>query len=519
MLNVISIGQGGTLNPAPGTIFEEMRPQSTQAEAPVVVASGSVSGPPQPDAGVALARIPFGARFSVPRLRVTLHPLAGRYALAALLAATLAEVIVAVAGPSVLVARSNATFPSWEAGPLHAIVGHITRDPRGLQIGFSLLVFGMLVAYLVALASVRTLSMRWIVACVIALHAILLMSPPQNLTDVFNYLGYARLGGLHHLNPYVHVIADEGRDPVYRFATWYHLPSPYGPLFTVASYGFAWMPLAAAYWTLKIFTVIASLTFIGLVWWCARLLGRDPRFAVLFVAANPIYLMYAIAGFHNDFFMLIPSTAAIGLLLARRDRAAGAALMIAVAVKFTAILLLPFLLIAAVPARRRWKVLTGAVVAAAPLAVMYYVAFGWHLPNLADQSTLLTPWSIPNLVGMLLGVGGGTPSLLRLANVALVVTVAVLLRRRREWLQGAGWSTLALIASLAWLVPWYAIWLLPLAALAGELRLRRAALILTAYVAFAFVPLTSIIESDLGINLMSGSAGQASIALQHKLEK
>ena len=53
--------------------------------------------------------------------------------------------------------------------------------------------------------------------------------------------------------------------------------------------------------------------------------------------------------------------------------------------------------------------------------------FGLSLPNLKDQSTLLTPFSAPNLVGMLLGVGGGTPGLLRLATVALVVTVALVL--------------------------------------------------------------------------------------------
>ena len=64
------------------------------------------------------------------------------------------------------------------------------------------------------------------------LHVILLMSPPLQLTDVFNYLGYARLGGLHHLNPYTHVIRQEFFDPIYRFSTWHNLRSPYGPLFT-----------------------------------------------------------------------------------------------------------------------------------------------------------------------------------------------------------------------------------------------------------------------------------------------
>jgi hypothetical protein len=497
-----------------------MRPESTQADGSVMLAAstaGIAAG--QADPSVALPRITFGERFSIARPRIALHPLAGRYALAFVMLGALTEVVFATAGPSVLVPRSNQTFPGWEAGPLSGIFGHITRDPTGLSIGFSVLVVLMLVAYFIVLASVRMMSMRLIVITVVALHLILLMSPPQQLTDVFNYLGYARLGGLHHMNPYNHVIAGELHDPVYRFATWYHLPSPYGPLFTVISYGLALLPLAAAYWALKIAAIVMSLTFIALVGWCAKLLGRDPRFAVLFVALNPVFLMYGLAGFHNDFFMLVPSTAAVALLLSRHDRAAGAALMLAVAVKFTAILLLPFLIVAATPALRRRNVLTGAVLAAIPLAVMYYIAFGFTLPNLADQSTLITPFSAPNIIGLVLGVGGAAPTLLRLANVSLVLSVALLLKRRREWLASAGWSTFALIASLAWLVPWYVVWLLPLAALGTSLRLRRVALAATVYVAFAFMPTTGMLLSKAHINLMGGSAGQASKVLQKKLEQ
>lgn len=498
-----------------------MRAESTPAEVSAALASGPVAraGAGQADPTVALPRLPFGGRLSFARPRVALHPLAGHFALAALLLGSLAVVVFATAGPSDLVPRSNVAFPGWEAGPLGGLFGNIALNSTTLGIAFSLVVIAMTVAYFVVLASVRSLSMRVIVVSVLALHLVLLMSPPLQLTDVFNYLGYARLGGLHGLNPYNHVIFNAVHDPVYRFATWYHLPSPYGPLFTAASYLLSWLPLATAYWVLKIATVLASLTFVALVWKCAKLLGRDPRFAVLFVAANPIFLMYGIPGFHNDFFMLIPSTGAIALLLARRDRAAGAALMIAVAVKFTAILLLPFLLLAATPVQRRVKVLIGAALAAVPLGAMYATMFGATLPNLADQSTLLTPFSIPNVVGTLLGLGGGTPGLLRLANVALVAAVALLLRRRRDWLGGMGWATFALIASLAWLVPWYVIWLVPLAGLASSIRLRRATLVLTVYLVFAFVPLTGRLLSMLGINLMSGPAGQASQTLQKKLEQ
>jgi alpha-1,6-mannosyltransferase len=190
---------------------------------------------------------------------------------------------------------------------------------------------------------------------------------------------------------------------------------------------------------------------------------------------------------------------------------------VAVAVKFTAVLLLPFLLLAARPARRRISVLVGAALAAVPLAVMYLSLFGLSLPNLADQSTLLTPWAIPNLIGLILHVGGGTPTMLRLANVALVVTVAVLVRQRRDWLEGAGWGTFALIASLAWLVPWYVVWLLPLAALATSYNLRRVAVVFTVYLVIGFMPETGTLLSKVGIDLMNSSAGHASQVLQRKL--
>jgi hypothetical protein len=503
-----------------GQYFQFMRPESNAPDSAVALASGPVAGvgAGAGEPAVAIPRLTLGARMHLRWPRVALHPLAGPVALGALVLGALLVVAFTTSGPTSLVARSDQTFPDWEAGPLHGLFAplHVSNS-TALSLGLSLVLVAMMLAYLVALNAAHTLSMRVIVLCVVALHVILLMGPPLTLTDLFNYIGYARLGGLHHLNPYTHVIEAELHDPIYRFTTWHNLSSPYGPLFTAASYLVAGMSLAAAYWSLKIVTVLASLSFVWLVWKCARLLDRDPRFAVLFVAANPIFLLYAVAGFHNDFFMLIPSTAAVALLLARRDRSAGAVLMVAVAVKFTAILLLPFLLIAAKPARRRVNVLLGAALAAIPLGVMYLSLYGLSLPNLADQSTLLTPWSVPNILGLVLGVGGGTPDVLRIANVALVLVIALLLRRNREWLSDAGWGTLALIVSLAWLVPWYVVWVLPLAALGTSLRLRRAALVFTAYLVIGFAPSTGTYLSKLGINLMNSPAGQASQTLQHKL--
>ena len=492
------------------------------ASVPGLVASvttGSAEG------AIALPRFPFaGVQLRLPRpgLRVS-HPAWGVAALGGIVSACLALVVLAGAGPNELVPSSSYAFPGWMSGPLHALFGPLKLSPLDLSYGLSALLVALTVAYGVALAAVRLLSMRVIVVAVVALHAILLLSPPLQLTDLFNYLGYARLGALHHLNPYTHVIAAEQYDPVFGLSTWHHLRSPYGPAFTLLTYPLGVLPLPLAYWALKAMTVLAGLGFIALVARCARQLGHDARFAVLFVAANPIYLVYELGGFHNDVFMLVPAMAAISLLLGGRDRRSGAVLMLAVAVKFTMVLLLPFLVLAARPPRRRARFLAGAAVGAVAVAAVSVAAFGLHLPNAANQTTIVTGWSAPNIAGLLLGFGGASSAFVALVDVGLVGVVCALVvsvaRGRRDWLSGAGLATLALIASMCWLMPWYVLWLLPLAAVGANLRVRRAALAVTVFLVLTFLPATGILSGRLHVNPMSSPADRAANAHARQLEQ
>ncbi|HEY5429112.1 MAG TPA: glycosyltransferase family 87 protein [Solirubrobacteraceae bacterium] len=496
-----------------------MREDSITGEQPVAVAAATVTGPGLAGAPAPVVRprvTPERSRRR-PRARVALGADAGRIAIGVLLIGTLAIVASAAAGPSILVPRSVQLFPAWEAGPLHLIVTRLITNPIVLGNVFSGVLVAMLGAYAVVMLAVRSLSMRTIAIAVLALNLVLLLSPPMQLTDLFNYLGYARLGALHHLNPYTHTIRQELFDPVYGFSSWHNLRSPYGPLFTALTYPLAFLPLPVAYWLVKLATVALSLAFSGLIWQCARQLGRDPRVAVAFVSLNPIFLIYAVEGFHNDFFMLVPMMGAISLLLARRERSAGAMIMVAIAIKFTAVLLLPFLLVAARSKPRRIGLVIGAAVAAIPLIALDLALFGLALPNLSQQSTLLTGFSIPNVFGLLLDGGGGTPALLKIAVVGVVLVVAHQFYRNHDWLAGAGWSTLALIASLSWLMPWYVVWLLPLAALAGSVRLRWVAAVLTVYLMFAFVPTINTFMTNHNIDLLRTSAGHATASLQYKL--
>jgi hypothetical protein len=160
-----------------------MATDSAHGDSTVVLSSNSVAAG---DVALPRAAVLWG-RLRVPRARIALGPVAGSVALASLLLCAVALVVFSTSGPTALVPRSNEVFPGWEAGPLHLLSNGLPNNVLTLSYGFSVLLVVMLLAYGVVLASAQALSMRVIVACVIALHVILLLSPPLQLEDVFNY--------------------------------------------------------------------------------------------------------------------------------------------------------------------------------------------------------------------------------------------------------------------------------------------------------------------------------------------
>ena len=401
---------------------------------------------------------------------------------------------------------------------MYGLHRRLTVGATATSYAVSGLILVMLAAYGVALAALRTLSTRLIVVTIVAANVILMLGPPFQLTDMGNYLGYARLGGLHGMNPYTHVIGQEMHDPIYHFATWDNLHSPYGELFTALSYPLAFLPIPVAYWIVKVVTVLLSLTFIGIVCWCAKRLGRDPRYAAVLVGLNPIYLVYAVGGFHNDFFMLVPLTASIAFLLARRDKSAGAMLVVAVAVKFSAVLLLPFLLVAARPTRRRLQVLYGCVLAGIPLLVMSVLAVRVLDPEPVPAGQPAHPVQLPEPVRLLHRRRRrhvGHPAARR-RRARRRRDPAAPPRRRLDHARRLGDVRADREPRLGDAV------VRDLAAAAGRARLERAVAArgrsaLTVFLVLVFLPSSGKFCNLVNFNPLNGSAGQASSALQAKL--
>src|SRR5205814_55495 len=71
-------------------------------------------------------------------------------------------------------------------------------------------------------------------------------------------------------------------------------------------------------------------------------------------------------------------------------------------------------------ARHRPRAALGALLAGALTGVVMLTLYGGALPNLKTQGTLVTPLSVPNLLGLAAGHGGADPSVRSLARTAIV---------------------------------------------------------------------------------------------------
>jgi hypothetical protein len=400
-----------------------------------------------------------------------------------MLAATAEIVLDGALGRTALIPKSPA-ISGWLQG-------------LGERLGFrvfliALVAFGGAYAAMLALAAreqLRGRQLRWAIALIGALHLIVFVGPILLSTDVFSYIAYARMGVLHGVNPYLHGPLAIHADPIYKYVggSWRHTATAYGPLYTLLSYPLAWLGLVGAVWALKVVALGASAGTLALVWRCARLRGLDGGFAVLAVGANPLYVIYAFGGAHNDLIMLLMMMAAVALTLSseasqrlaagRREAWAAATLLAGAFVKATVGVLLPFLVLS----RRRAAPLVGALATAIAIAAVGVLVFGVHgvdiVAALNRDAALVSTDSFATEIAHMLGKPGVFPVDHDLLKVALVLVVVHLLWRTwrgYDWVAASGWALLAISVTSTWLLAWYTLWPLPLAVVSRDRRLLAA---------------------------------------------
>lgn len=398
-------------------------------------------------------------------------------------------VAAAAERPSVLSPPSMHVDAVWLLGPLHGLLPALTSGFARLHYDHDVALALLAVAWLVAWIFADALPQRVVFGAVALCTALFLLSPPQPITDVFNYFGYARMPGLG-LNPYRDLPQAAPHDQLFALSNWHHLQSPYGPLFTYAMRPLAALPLATGFWIWKAIVVGSAIGIVEVVRRLAIALGRSPQRAMVLAGLCPLTLAVGVGAFHNDFPPMLAVVSAALLLVrtqasegessagGRAAFAAGLLVVLAAGLKPSFALIVPVLVAAAAPHRR--AALLGAASGGIAVGLIVLLAFGGALPDVGTQGRLVTVVSGPNLIGLLAGHGGADAAVRSLARVAVLAVAAiatvVVFRRPRHGLSAITVVLLASLLLLAWVMPWYLSWILPLAAV-GRARIWLPALI------------------------------------------
>jgi len=436
-------------------------------------------------------------------------PAAAVLSLTGVVAGATVAALAAAERPSFLSPPTLHGDEGWLGGPLAGRWPGLTTAVGSLRWNVTLVLLGMTACWLLAVATAPSVGAGAVLAAVVAAVVVLTLAPPFSLTDTFNYLHYGRMLPLYGLDPYTALPIQAPADPAYRYSTWHHLPSPYGPLFSLGTEALAVFSLPVAYWVLKASVGAAAITVAVLVALLARKLGRDPARAVAFVALNPLVLIYGVGGVHNDVFFMALLLGGALLAVSRREVLGGSFWAAAAAVKLSAGLAIP-VLVAGSP--RRGRAAVGVAVGGTAALAVVWLGFGGHLPNDSTQARLVAGLSLPNLAGLALGHGGLDAQLrgqLEVAVVLITIAMTCWTWRTRRWEVAAAWVLAALIVSLGWAMPWYVLWVLPFAALALGGAPRAAAIALTVFLLAVWAPATAPLLHRLGAHPTHTATGRA----------
>lgn len=239
----------------------------------------------------------------------------------------------------------------------------------------------------------------------------MLVTAPLFTRDPYSYLAQGALP-LAGYDPYVvgpDTMGGIFTDNVHFF--WQDTPAPYGPLFILLAQGV--VPLAGQNVLLgvvlmRLSLVTGLLLLVAVLPALTRRLGGRPAVALWLAVANPVMVVHMVGGVHND--LLVVGLLPLAALLALRERFVWAIVVasLAMAVKASAGVVLPFLVLvwAAKLSGGFWSRLVRAGV---PSVAVFGVVFGgatWltglglgWLPALSAPSMIVNWLSVPTAVG------------------------------------------------------------------------------------------------------------------------
>jgi alpha-1,6-mannosyltransferase len=346
----------------------------------------------------------------------------------------------------------------------------------------------------------------------------LLVTPPIFSRDVYSYLAVGSMA-VHGFNPYdsgpYDVLGDNDVFSHQVDARWQHTPTPYGPAYLLIARGIVAVTGQHLIGAILLQRLVELVGVALIIWALPRLARRcriDPVTALWLGALNPLVLFHLVAGGHNEALMLGAMLAGLVVALERSWVAGVAIITVGVAIKATAAMALPFLVIILALGRSSgWRDLVrqavmAAAVALGTFAIISWIAgygFGW-ISGLGAPGTVRSFLSISTsmgvgagFIGQLLGLGdhgAAAISVMQPVGTVAGALVAVFImwqcwRGRLEPILGLGLALGAFVLLGPVIQPWYLLWAtLPLAAATADRRFRLTAVFFTAGYSLIIMP-------------------------------
>ena len=327
----------------------------------------------------------------------------------------------------------------------------------------------------------------WTIACAIQLAP--LAAPLLLSTDAWTYWDFGRIATVHQANPYRSPPSTYPDDPAYPYVgtAWRHTTTVYGPAFTLASEPLAraaGTSASAAAWAYKSIAAVAVLAAAAL----ASVLSTRRSLALLFVGWNPVLAVHFGGGGHNDAWVALLVVGALAAAASGRRRLAGVSWAAAALVKWVPLVLLPLRALEARGTHRRVDHI-GFAAAALVIGAAAFAAYGtgWihAFGPLARNANHETRWALPHRLQQL-GVPHGAA--IALFAVAFLIAYAWLAREAWRGRARLGLATCALLLALPYLVVWYVVWAIPLAAAEDDERAALLSLVICGYLLRQTIP-------------------------------
>lgn len=385
----------------------------------------------------------------------------------------------------------------------------IARSPYGPAVLSAWVIGTGLQAWAWWSARDRTPSVRWSIVTALLWMLPFLFTPPMGSRDFYSYACQGEMF-LHGVDPYRYGVDALPCSWLETVSTiWRDTPTPYGPLSILIAAAAVTLGggLTGSLIVFRLCTLGGLLAIAAGLPALARRCGIPPQRAVWLALAGPLVGAHMLAAPHNDAIMLGFAVLALFLLVRGGDHplilaGSGALLGLAVAVKATAGVLIPFAVLMTGAAFLRSTILigSGALLSFGGVTVASGLGLGW-IPAMRVGDGLIQFTSLPTAVGMTVTyigrlVSPGFDAVPTVRNVALILLIGTLVvlwfrafraaDRPRAALHHAALSLVAFVALVPVFHAWYLLW--PLTLLAATTLRTRLAMVLTIAAAYLVLP-------------------------------